>query len=705
MADLSQWRKTLLTLPDSSFFELVRNYLGEIQTPFNKQSLLDRLQTFLRRPPTQRAIVESVDTDDARFLSAVELLGNPSREELLAFLGAEYTRLEIQNRLLNLQDRLLVFPDAETDRLHVNPILEPVLAEGVVGPQVLFPSVAVEEEPDVEPWLTDTLLAAVFALLMEEPLSVRNDGRLKKRDARRLSEAAPQLLEDGGRLLSLLRGALAALGLTRDDRAEVQPVVESWRDISRLSRSGRLAVVWAAAATATAAADPAAVTPSPPGDRDVTACALRTTLLGLTPGRALRDSHLLQLLEVAATRCGAAPGRTTGPGGDGGLPLEAVLDRLCELGVLAEIGDHHVAPTRGALELLGGTAGAGPATEAGRAGGAPPGVVTPSYQLTLRPTADLTTSLPAVAAARLVRLDRYCEYELDRDAVIRAFRAGFRAGEITEALETLHGAALPQNVRFSISTWRDEYERVELLDGVVLLIDESHAALLEHSPQLGPYLRRRLGPGAFLLSREEEPQWRQALEQAGLGAVPAVQAVGAGETPALTARRFVEPPAADLRVADTGTGGSAADAAGTPAAAGAAAGRETELRAAADAAGLGEEQHREVLRRIERKLIVVPDQITDAVVPREMPEARGLDYVGKVRLIEQAIARGTDYLEIVERGSTGGPQRLFMRPRRLDKKTQTLLLHGETVGEGREVAVRVDKIGLVRVVRGTLFVR
>jgi hypothetical protein len=724
VADISQWRKTLLTLPDSSFFELVRNYLGEIQTPFNKQSLLDRLQTFLRRPATQRAIVDSVDTDDARFLSAVKLLGNPSRDELLAFLGAEYTRLEIQNRLLNLQDRLLVFPDAQTDRLHLNPILEPVLAEGVVGPGVLFPSVAIEEEPDAEPWLTDTLLAAVFALLMAEPLSVRNDGRLKKRDARRLSEAAPQLLEEEGRPLSLLRAALAALGLTSEDGAAVRPLVESWRDISRLSRSGRLAVVWAAAATAaadaTSAADAAEAAPSPPADRDVAACALRTTLLGLTPGRAVRDAHLLQLLEVAATRCGGTHRHRAGPGGDGGMPLETVLDRLCELGVLAETGDHQLAPTRGALELLRGRTGAGAAAETGRAGGAPPGVVTPSYQLTLRPTADLATSLPAVAAARLVRLDRYCEYEIDRDAVIRAFRAGFRAGEITEALETLHGGPLPQNVRFSISTWRDEYERVELLDGVVLLIDESHAALLEHSPQLGPYLRRRLGPGAFLLSREEEPQWRQALEQAGLGAVPAVQAVGAGETPELTAPRFAEPPAADLRVADTGAGGSAADAAGTPAADGAraegaraegapadgaAADRERALRAAADAAGLGEEQRREVLRRIERKLILVPDQITGAVVPREMPEARGLDYVGKVRLIEQAIARGTDYLEIVERGSTGGPQRLFIRPRRLDKKTQTLLLHGETVGEAREVTVRVDKIGLVRVVRGTLFVR
>ncbi|MFP4374557.1 MAG: hypothetical protein ACLFPO_09500, partial [Spirochaetaceae bacterium] len=139
--------------------------------------------------------------------------------------------------------------------------------------------------------------------------------------------------------------------------------------------------------------------------------------------------------------------------------------------------------------------------------------------------------------------------------------------------------------------------------------------------------------------------------------------------------------------------------------AGARASRREALLAAADAAPLGDDQRREVRRRIERKLIVVPDQITRAVVPRDVPEARGLDYVGKVRLIEQAVSRGTDYLEIVERGSGGGPRRLFIRPIRLDRRSSSLLLHGETVGEGREVSVRVDKIGLVRVVRGTLFVR
>ncbi|NBF39729.1 MAG: hypothetical protein GVY14_04880 [Spirochaetes bacterium] len=721
MADISQWRKTLLTLPDTSFFELVRNYLGEVQTPFNKQSLLDRLQAFLKRPTTQEAMIASIDEDDARFLSAVQFLDGPIREQLLSFLGTEYTRLEIQNRLLNLQDRLLVFPDAETDRLHINPVLEPVLSERIIGPSVLFPRTPVEREPEGEPWLTDTLLAAVFSLLMEQPLSFRADGRLKKRDANRLSDTAPLLLADDGRPLELVRHALSTLGLVEDDGTDMKLIVDPWRDFARLSTPGRLATTWAAAAGIGAEAG----------------CVLQTTLASVATGYALRDSHLLQLMEVAAIECGTAgtgdslqpdaarSGAAGGAGQRSGAAAESgpedaaaagILEALCELGVFFGSGDNRYAPraaarsslvsdgAKGGVGTAGGVgAGGGDGAEAAGSDASPAGVVTPSYQLTITPAAGLGQTLPAVAAAELLRYDRYCEYEIRRDAVVRAFRAGFRGTEITAALEELHHAPLPQNVAFSISTWGDEYERLELLDGVVLLVDESHAPMLEHSPHLAPFLRRRLGPGAFLLSRAEEREWRQALGDAGVGAVPEVKTVGAAETPQLRAHRFREP----RRVAPPGTGADTGGGAGGAAGAGAGTreAHEEALLAAADGAALGDEQRREVRRRIERRLIVVPEQITRAVVPRDVPEARGLDYVGKVRLIEQALSRGTDYLEIVERGSGGGPQRLFLRPTRLDKRSTNLLLYGETVGEGREVSVRVDKIGLVRLVRGTLFVR
>lgn len=754
MADIAQWRKTLLTLPDSSFFELMRNYLGEIQTPFNKQSLLDRLQTFFKREATQRAIVAAIDETDARFLSAVDILEGPTRGELLSFLSAEYTRLEVENRLLNLQDRLLVFPDAETDRLCLNPVLEPVLRAHIVRRHALFPREELAEPTDAEPWITDTLLTAVFSLLLSQPLAFRADGRLKRRSATRVESVAPLLLEGGGERLSILRWTLTSLGLARDEGGDLQPDVDAWRELAGLSAEGRLSTVWAVAALVPAEPDDeredtgAAGRPRHSEAPSELGCALQALLGELQPGCAMRGSHILQLLGIAAARCsreaghaapggrpaGGAPGAGATAGwGHGPAPDEELLDGLCRIGVLAEAGDNRYTSAPEAARVAAGAGDPGEGAAENTEQPQPAGVITPSYQMTLTPQADLRRSLAAAAAADLVRYDRYCEYEIHRGGVMRAFRAGFRAEEIRRSLEDLHGGPLPQNVRFSIDTWKDEYERVELLDGIVLLVDESHAALAEHSPALRPYIRRTLGPGAFLLAREEEEEWRAALEHAGLGAVPAVKVVGTARTPDLRGPRFREPgvvrlpagapagkpgdtsrgrpetasppPGGSTRMPEPAPGGNAA--AGANAAAGGASVPDGhgELSEAADKAGLSEEQRREVERRIERKLILVPEQVTTALAPREVQEARGLDYVGKVRLIEQAISRGTDHLEITERGQGGNPRRHFLRPLRLDKRSQNLVLHGEPVGEQREVAVRVDKIGLVRVVRGTLFAR
>ena len=40
---MADFKSTLLTLADDAFFELIRNYLGPIKTPFNKHDLIAQL--------------------------------------------------------------------------------------------------------------------------------------------------------------------------------------------------------------------------------------------------------------------------------------------------------------------------------------------------------------------------------------------------------------------------------------------------------------------------------------------------------------------------------------------------------------------------------------------------------------------------------------------------------------------------------------
>ncbi|MBI9100408.1 MAG: hypothetical protein JEY91_18145, partial [Spirochaetaceae bacterium] len=76
------WRKIILSINDNSFFDLMRNYLGQIETPFNKQELINRLINFFNKEQTRETIIEILDEWDISLLTAVNILNGPSDSKL-----------------------------------------------------------------------------------------------------------------------------------------------------------------------------------------------------------------------------------------------------------------------------------------------------------------------------------------------------------------------------------------------------------------------------------------------------------------------------------------------------------------------------------------------------------------------------------------------------------------------------------------------
>ena len=50
------WRESIAVLPDSHFFEIIRMYLGEVKTPFNKQKLIEELGGFMFAEKNERLL-------------------------------------------------------------------------------------------------------------------------------------------------------------------------------------------------------------------------------------------------------------------------------------------------------------------------------------------------------------------------------------------------------------------------------------------------------------------------------------------------------------------------------------------------------------------------------------------------------------------------------------------------------------------------
>jgi hypothetical protein len=108
--------------------------------------------------------------------------------------------------------------------------------------------------------------------------------------------------------------------------------------------------------------------------------------------------------------------------------------------------------------------------------------------------------------------------------------------------------------------------------------------------------------------------------------------------------------------------------------------------------------------RIDHKMILSTGQLKGSTVHAENLEAGGIDFLGKLRLIESAIS-SKDMIEIsMPAGGDPSKQQVFLgTPLQLTKETGDVFLHMqlEPGKEAREFSV--SRAGSVKLIRSSLF--
>ena len=67
------WRESLTKLSDQQFFDLLRMYIGEIKTPYNKQNLIEQMSSVLRKEENKQKILSLLDYQDRLILAALHV--------------------------------------------------------------------------------------------------------------------------------------------------------------------------------------------------------------------------------------------------------------------------------------------------------------------------------------------------------------------------------------------------------------------------------------------------------------------------------------------------------------------------------------------------------------------------------------------------------------------------------------------------------
>lgn len=683
--DVVDWREALIRLSDQHFFDLMRMYLGAIKTPFNKQRLIEELSSFLRKKENRERIVLCLDEFDRMILAAIGELPSPTQQKIVALFNGCRAFPEVYERILNLEERLLIYrkSDAESREYAINPMLaeslRPYVSRSIlaspeaVGPAVLSPLP-----------VNDLTLAALYSFFLHEGDAVKNDGSIRKKTLAALGAVFPQLSAQSG-CLELLLAAFQNLSLLVKNEGRLVPDPGRWEAFARADPLSRVAWLVAAA--------PARISRDALRDR---AQAFLDFFASLESGARYRlemVGRLAFLLSERSARPGSsrlsgrfsamireqddAPSQGVAASPQGLVPIVRAFGLLVEDGGLFA-RNSAFAPA---------SAGAGHAARAYL-------IVSPSLSVTLMPGFSLGELLPIAACMEVRDVQIACQFEITRRSCAIAFDQGFTAERLIGDLRAHSAQGLPQNVEFTIRDWFASYSAVSLYHGYVLRVDESRRVLFENDEYLSALIRKILAPGVYLLDAETPEDIQGVFSRADIDFLPSVS------SPA-PRRESVDLPA--LAVFPASRDPLAAPSVSPPRAAdpGACDALRAELLASLEALALPDDLRDALRSRIDRRIALSPAQLDPDSVRVEKVEARGMDFLGKVRIAEYALAAGS-LLEIVCDEKDGSRQ-MIGRPISTEKRTGDVLLRLAIEPDQGIEQVSLGRAVLVRRIRGSIF--
>ena len=672
------WREALVRLTDQHFFDLMRMYLGAIKTPFNKQRLIEELSAFLRKKETKERIISLLDSFDLMILPAVKELPSPTQQKIVSPFTGSRSFPEIYEHILNLEERLLIYrkSDAENREYAINPLLFNELDPLLGMHHLVAPTPGVNPSVEIPSVVEDLTLAAIYSFFLHEGEVLRNDGSFRKKAKEALDIMLPHYsgLND---VMDLLVQSLQNLGLLVRNEAMLIPSASKWKQFSTLPATERLA--WLAAAT----------------------------------GGKLQRITLHQRAQVFLDFIGSL---------ESGVWYKRIaVDRLCFLlNEKAGIGAAERKNTRFATLIREQEAAEekkiiSEKTDfiaSGLAFGvliqedgmitinssclenkkaedfSPEIVVSPSFSVTIMPGFSLPDLLPLAASMNVRVVQIAGEFEVTRKSCLSAFEQGETAPTLKALFSRWSSRPIPQNIIFSIEDWYRTYTSLSLYHGFVLRVDENRRALFENNDKLSALIRKTLAPGVYLLDVHDSKEIQDVFTEAGLDAAPTVSTpVSQRETLALPELHFQRTQLnGENRSVNTVQTSLEL--------------QEDLLEALTDLS-MDADFFEALKSRIERRIILIPAQLDPESVRIEKVEARGMDFLGKVRIAEYALASGA-LLEI-ELDTQSEGRTIVGRPISTEKQTGDVLLTVLTEPDLVSEVVSLGKAMLVRRIRGSIF--
>lgn len=664
--EFDKWRKYFIQLDDSDFLMTMRLYLGEVKTPYNKQKLLEQLEAFLRREETQKNIIALLSKQDILLLSAIKFISGANIENLKEFFGNNFIEEKTQRHLQELKSRLLIYEDSSSRRYastyKINPILSQTLNEVLSAENLCPENSSPIKIPSPQECARAELVAAFLSYIAKNKSVCKLDGTFKKRAEDEIKEKFPGQLER----LKLLARAFVNLELVK----EIEGAFElNWNEIEAFSElESYEQIVYLLAAIPAHSSK----------ERTRLYAEIFLKALNAIPQNGFGESVFLRYTYLLCTKNSleyfsySKPSRFSKivQGHEQGADLQSEPETLNEfferlLNYAKTLGIVNVSNENSSEKIIFKN----------------PNFFSPisasqkqtmlemdgAFNVTLMQGFAPNKIFPLIKFADIVKFDTVAQFEINKDSVIRALDCGLNSKSIIEFFQENSNLNLPESLEISLKEWESAYKSISIYKGFIIKLDEKSAALAEHNSHLKQHIFEQLAPGIFLLDCADETKVERLLKRCGIenaGKIKTAEIKIAqshfskiGNSRAL----FEDESRAKKSASEKPSEGDEKKSAKNSS-------KKTKTSAtnknsekqnsflqnifkSIDALELSDEQKDTLRDMAASKMIVSSSQLRAPTIPVEKKSARGMDYQGKVHVIEQALRNKEKILFRISKGA------------------------------------------------------
>lgn len=663
MNSMNHWADAFEAMPEEQFFKLIRLYLGEVQTPYNRQRLISQLASFIKNAENTQSILSYLDKKDITFLTAIYLIPNVSQQTLLDFFSGIGIS-DFYTTLSNLSERLIIYStkDKYSDNVcyHINPILfEPL--KPYLSIESIFPEHKIENHFVEDSFcLSQNFLAAFISYIRINKIGCKNDGTIKKNDFTKLEEIFLEQIC----YLQLLVNAFLNLSLLKDDGKSFILNNSRIEEFAKLSQFEQYSLLCVASCCHF----------SREGLRKY--AQLLMNVLNSIPEEGFSAKEVLRLLVLASTQkenkssFGAKSRfsqileqtkikeQSENSNQESNVSanlFEVMIESAISFGLLTFSGTTEngtkIYKKNKLSELI-------PITD-----NIPKVLnIDSSFTVTLMPGLSLDSLLPLLSFISIKKSGIVTEFEITRQSISVGFDEGWNPNSIFSELEKFINYELPQNLKINVLEWYKSYNSARLFSGYVLKVTDSNIAIAENNPKIKKYIKEKLAEGIYLLDISIDSDIKTFIKDSGLDFLGKIQQ--AEPSPEnLSFPKLFENPSVLVSLEETLKSSNKKTLNVKESHQ-----KITKLEELVKQKEISQQQKESLLYKISNRLILSENQLNSTSIRTEILEADGMDFAGKNHLIEVAI-KEDDMMELTfPSGNSSGFFTIVGKPLKIVKK-------------------------------------